>query len=280
MGFLVCEKCGGYYKLQSGESPDDFEECQCGGRLKYYKYISDYIRTEDIPEESKNHEKTLVHDKKDINLRNIAREVYGADFRENQKHFFKFFRENKHQNIIADAPTGSGKSLIAMQIAINLELPGTVFIVTPTKDLMKQYERDFGHLEDVMLLAGKNEYKCKDDTDLTAEHCTHRLGNPCEHHYNLDKEDSCEYSKKISTFMDYKVVITNYHMMLALIKIRSALQWGSPLIIWDESHKFQDIIREMTGIEYNHTRALRILMKIYQNVYITFLRALKLMWTK
>ena len=124
---------------------------------------------------------------------------------------------------------------------------------------MKQYERDFGHLKDVMLLAGKNEYKCKDDTDLTAEHCTHRPGSPCEHHYNLDMENSCEYSKKISTFIDYKVVVTNYHMMLALIKIRPALQWGSPLIIWDESHKFQDIIREMTGIEYNHTRASRIL---------------------
>ena len=38
-GYLVCEKCGGYYKLQEGESPDDFENCQCGGRLRYYENI-------------------------------------------------------------------------------------------------------------------------------------------------------------------------------------------------------------------------------------------------
>jgi len=34
--FLVCDKCGGYYELQKGESPDDFsQECDCGGNLKY-----------------------------------------------------------------------------------------------------------------------------------------------------------------------------------------------------------------------------------------------------
>jgi hypothetical protein len=35
MPFLVCEKCGGYYQLQKGESPDDFESCLCGGKLTY-----------------------------------------------------------------------------------------------------------------------------------------------------------------------------------------------------------------------------------------------------
>jgi hypothetical protein len=35
-GHLICEKCGGYYRLKAGESPDDFECCQCGGELKYY----------------------------------------------------------------------------------------------------------------------------------------------------------------------------------------------------------------------------------------------------
>lgn len=34
--FLVCNKCGGYYELQKGESPDDFSlECECGGNLEY-----------------------------------------------------------------------------------------------------------------------------------------------------------------------------------------------------------------------------------------------------
>jgi uncharacterized paraquat-inducible protein A len=37
MGYLKCEKCGGYYELQEGESPDDFDLCECGGKLNHTK---------------------------------------------------------------------------------------------------------------------------------------------------------------------------------------------------------------------------------------------------
>lgn len=33
MSYLLCNECGGYYKLQEGESPEDFDFCQCGGLL-------------------------------------------------------------------------------------------------------------------------------------------------------------------------------------------------------------------------------------------------------
>ena len=36
-GYLVCDKCGGYYKLQLWESPDDFDKCHCGGNLEYHE---------------------------------------------------------------------------------------------------------------------------------------------------------------------------------------------------------------------------------------------------
>ena len=39
MGYLRCEKCTGYYKLQSGESPKDYDICKCGGELKYSSKI-------------------------------------------------------------------------------------------------------------------------------------------------------------------------------------------------------------------------------------------------
>lgn len=33
-GYLVCNKCGGYYELQPGESWKEFDtECECGGQL-------------------------------------------------------------------------------------------------------------------------------------------------------------------------------------------------------------------------------------------------------
>ena len=44
MGYIICEKCGGYYELQEGESPDDFEACNCGGNLSYAKSIQKEIK--------------------------------------------------------------------------------------------------------------------------------------------------------------------------------------------------------------------------------------------
>ena len=38
MGYLICDKCGGYYELSVGETPDDFsDQCECGGTLKFTK---------------------------------------------------------------------------------------------------------------------------------------------------------------------------------------------------------------------------------------------------
>jgi len=108
--------------------------------IRNMKYDKNRYVVKEVEEVSSNLNDTNLLNKKisdrliGSNLkRNIAKEVYSTDFRENQKHFFKFFNEHENQNIIADAPTGSGKSLIAIQIAINLQRLGTVFIVTPTK---------------------------------------------------------------------------------------------------------------------------------------------------
>lgn len=39
MPYLICEECGGCYELQEGDSPEDFEACQCGGTLEYYETL-------------------------------------------------------------------------------------------------------------------------------------------------------------------------------------------------------------------------------------------------
>lgn len=36
MGYLECQKCGGIYELQEGESPEDYDVCHCGGVIEYH----------------------------------------------------------------------------------------------------------------------------------------------------------------------------------------------------------------------------------------------------
>ncbi|CDG64592.1 hypothetical protein MBMB1_0482 [Methanobacterium sp. MB1] len=49
MGYLVCDKCGGYYELQPGESPDDFtDECDCGGKTRYVETLEESGELEEL----------------------------------------------------------------------------------------------------------------------------------------------------------------------------------------------------------------------------------------
>ena len=52
MGYLVCEKCGGYYELKEGEAIDDFEGCQCGGKFKFVKTIDELNLVKDQQSDS------------------------------------------------------------------------------------------------------------------------------------------------------------------------------------------------------------------------------------
>lgn len=37
VGYLFCSGCDGFYELQEDETPEDFDKCECGSPLVYYK---------------------------------------------------------------------------------------------------------------------------------------------------------------------------------------------------------------------------------------------------
>lgn len=49
MSHLKCEKCGSYYKLKEGETPEDFKSCQCGGKLNYIQNFDSHFDEEMDP---------------------------------------------------------------------------------------------------------------------------------------------------------------------------------------------------------------------------------------
>ena len=60
MGYLICNTCLGYYELQEGESPEDFDACHCYGTLVYCSSLDevDNVINFDFPNETK--EKQLM----------------------------------------------------------------------------------------------------------------------------------------------------------------------------------------------------------------------------
>lgn len=49
MGYVICEKCGGYYELEEWESLDNFKGCQCGGKLSYTEHVVQEPEKNDKP---------------------------------------------------------------------------------------------------------------------------------------------------------------------------------------------------------------------------------------
>ena len=52
--YVICENCNGYYKLEEGESLEDFEACRCGGQLGY---AEDNFMSKEKPKRKKNSKK-------------------------------------------------------------------------------------------------------------------------------------------------------------------------------------------------------------------------------
>src|SRR5215469_7943512 len=86
-----------------------------------------------------------------------------------------------YRQIILEAPTGFGKSAVAITVALTL---GTSYICTSTKDLQTQYSRDFPFLK---VAKGKNNFICavKEDFIRNGSHkcglCVPNNTNKCDH---------------------------------------------------------------------------------------------------
>ncbi|MGC2570725.1 MAG: ATP-dependent DNA helicase [Candidatus Nitrosopolaris sp.] len=83
-----------------------------------------------------------------------------------------------YRHIILEAPTGFGKSPVAIAVALTL---GTSYVCTSTKDLQSQYARDYPFLK---VAKGKNNFICavKEDFIRNGTHkCGSCLSNECYH---------------------------------------------------------------------------------------------------
>jgi ATP-dependent DNA helicase DinG len=96
-----------------------------------------------------------------------------------------------YKRIILEAPTGFGKSAIAITIARTL---GSSYICTATKDLQTQYTHDYNFLK---VAKGKSNFPCKVKEDFVGagkylcSSCNSGTENECRH-------TSCEYGPCLS----------------------------------------------------------------------------------
>ena len=180
-----------------------------------------------------------------------------------------------YRKIILSAPTGTGKSAVAMTLAKSYE---NSFVVTSSKNLQDQYINDF---EMLVPVKGKSNFPCfksmeQNGIDLQEYDVAMRQGfscekGECEEITKEGKRQNCKFKPRIQAFEEktfqeiicpyyeqkYSALLAdhsvwNYHSYFQTVKYNRGI-YGEYLnrniSIFDEAHSIEDQIIQFVGIE-------------------------------
>ena len=178
------------------------------------------------------------------------------EFREGQleaiQKVIKAYNDGK-EDVLIDAPTGSGKSIIALCLSyyFNKKLDSTGYILTSDLSLQDQYEDDIGNFRlNIPSVKGVDNYTCTENNEVISKgHCKLKGLNPKK----LECYDACPYySRRDSASMastsllnySYWLTVRNY-VVKDIFSIRD-------FIIFDEAHKLDTIVFDYFSPEISH----------------------------
>lgn len=202
----------------------------------------------------------------------------GFKFRKYQKaaivQILDAYRENPKVRILVDAPTGSGKSIIAMVTSTILVkcLGKRGYILTSDTYLQDQYEKDTFELDlEIPVLKGKDRYTCSINALPTSMGWCNVNGKKGKDRINLECYSDCEYyAQKIKT-QATPVGVMNYHNWLIYQNFNHKYDKSSmgfdkrDFVFFDEAHKSVSIANEFFA-----TNITKFIFSKVQK-YVTFL---------
>lgn len=151
--------------------------------------------------------------------------------------------EDGKRFVVIEAPTGAGKSAIAVTLA--REANGA-YVVTNQKILQDQYVTDF---PDLALLKGRANYDC-----LVAP--THAAAAPCIAGKRFPACDDCPYFTAKDAAMAADVTTLNYAYFLA--ELNYAGGFGQrDLLVLDEAHNVEGALMGFVQVAVSDTQLMR-----------------------
>lgn len=144
----------------------------------------------------------------------------------------------EHDDILVEAPTGIGKSAVAIALARWMAAAGgSTYIATATVALENQYVRDF-HKFGLRQLHSKSWYQCEEFDTCDIGSCTVKTSNGQRQRCTASP---CHYKLAKKAFMDSDLSISNNAFLIT--NARFVDSWEPrPLTIFDEAHMLHEVI--------------------------------------
>lgn len=204
-----------------------------------------------------------------------SKDVYGLTFkyRPGQKEAvcdILYAWLNNTDDVILDAPTGTGKSIIALSVAgvLNKYYKKTGYILISDLSLMEQYERDLDkYFPNWGLLKGQQTYICnKNGLPFPSGVC--QLNN-CKTYKDIyskykDCAETCEYIFQRDKAMEAPITVCTYSLwLLQMNYVRKYLSEPPfdvrDFVICDEAHKLQSIVQSHFSPKFGKEDSSKIL---------------------
>lgn len=182
------------------------------------------------------------------------------EFRETQQEALSRIMSTDAKFIIIDAPTGSGKSLIAA--AVQRLLKRKMVYTATTKQLQRQFVNDFPYCEE---LRGRENYptrlKGHEFPFVTAGDCTRPMDDHCRYCCSDDDQryDSCGCVECPYTIQKRRALSANVAVLntaLFLTEANYVGQFGNgrngklPLLIFDEADELEHALLDFVQITF------------------------------
>lgn len=153
------------------------------------------------------------------------------------------FKEGK-RFVVIEAPTGSGKSAIAVTLAREA---ASAYLLTAQKLLQSQYVRDF---PDLAQIKGRGNYPC-----LVAP--THAAAAPCIAGRRFAQCDECPYFVAKEVAMAARMAIMNYAYYLAELNYSGGFG-PRQLLVLDEAHNAEAALMSFVEVTISDPMLARV----------------------
>ncbi len=144
-------------------------------------------------------------------------------------------------NIVIEAPTGIGKSAIAMTVQSRFQ---SAYLLTPTLGLTEQYRRDYGHV--VSEVRGRSNFPCWVKSGTAQGAPCYVGGKRCPH--SQEDRDPCPYYAQKFAARDARITLTNPAYLFRVIQSPDESFGQRDFAIIDEAHQLEPFFMGMMEV--------------------------------
>lgn len=149
-------------------------------------------------------------------------------------------------NVVIEAPTGIGKSAIAMTVQSRFQ---SAYLLSPSLGLSDQYKRDYGHV--LKEVRGRSNFPCWVKSGTASGAPCYVAGKQCAH--AKEGDDACPYYAQKFAARDARLTLSNPAYLFRVVQSPDGSFDQRDFAIIDEAHQLEPFFMDLMEVVILHS---------------------------